>query len=233
MSKVSITSLMIICAALAACSDSSTNRAVTAPEMGALLNETADLGGSYTIDGSSDDAFGTQDVFAGMAGAQTLGVQLAASAQTGSDSRATGHVGFPLGTLPTNIPILNEKYSFTALSTDPSTLAAKGHFEAHFTQVPGGDIQMQGDVNCMITFSGNTARVSAQITKLWRNGVPSPITANTHAFWVVVDNGEGGTTPDLVSLVRFSNATIAQRYCSTGFLSFVFPNQEGNVQVSQ
>ena len=83
----------------------------------------------------------------------------------------------------------------------------------------------------MNTFSGNTSRVVGQITKVWRNGVPSPITANTHAFWVVVDNGEGAANPDLVSLVRFSNAAIAQTYCTTGFLSFVSPNQEGNIQV--
>jgi hypothetical protein len=91
---------------------------------------------------------------------------------------------------------------------------------------------MQGDVICMITFFGNTARVSAQITKLWRNGVPSPITANTHAYWVVVDNGEGATTtPDQVSLLRFGPAAVAQNFCTNGFGTVVFFNQEGNIQV--
>jgi hypothetical protein len=31
--------------------------------------------------------------------------------------------------------------------------------------------------------------------------------------------------------MRFSNEATAQIYCATGFLSVVFPNQEGNVQV--
>ena len=70
-----------------------------------------------------------------------------------------------------------------------------------------------------------------QITKVWRNGVQVPITGATHAFWVVVDNGEGGGTADQVSLMRFSNAATAQFYCANGFSSVVFPNQEGNVQV--
>ena len=83
----------------------------------------------------------------------------------------------------------------------------------------------------MIVFGGNTARASGAITKIWRNGVPSPITANTHAFWVVVDNGEGAASPDFVSLVRFSNAGLARNFCVNGFGSTVFPNQEGNVQV--
>jgi hypothetical protein len=221
---------MVLCAALAACSD--TNRSVTSPDARPAFNEApADLGGSYTLDGPSDEAFAFQDAFAQMAGAQQLGAQLAASARAASDSRASGHVGFPAGSFPPASVIVNEKYSFVAVSTDPSTLAAKGQFEAQFTQLPGVDIKMHGDVTCMITF-GNTARVTAQITKVWRNGVQIPVTANTHAYWVVVDNGEGSTAPpDQVSLLRFNNATVAQNFCVNGFGTFVFPNQEGNVQV--
>jgi hypothetical protein len=234
MKKVSITSLVVLSAVLAACSD--TNPTATAPDAGPAYNETtAESGGSYTLDGAYEDAFSTQDAFAGMAGVQSLGAQLAVSANAASGSRASGHVGFPAGSFPPASVIVNEKYSFTALQTDPVTLAAKGQFEAHFTQLgPTSpvDIQMHGDVTCMITF-GNTARVTAQITKVWRNGVQIPVTANTHAYWVVVDNGEGAATPDQVSLLRFNNATIAQNFCVNGFGSFVFTNQEGNVQVSQ
>ena len=83
----------------------------------------------------------------------------------------------------------------------------------------------------MNTF-GNTTRVGGQITRFLRDGVPAPILPQgTHNIWVVVDNGEGAATPDQVSLMRFSNAATAQIYCATGFLSVVFPNQEGNVQV--
>jgi len=228
MSKVNVTSLIVLCAALAACSDPIT----TAPGARPSLDEApADLGVSYTLDGQSDLGSEFEAASAQMGASLLAPAQLAASAQAASGSRATGHVGFPSGW--PNSGITAEKYSFTALQTDAATLAAKGQFEVAYTTgapLPAGDVRIHGDVVCMITF-GNTSRVVGQITKVWRNGVPSPITANTHAFWVVVDNGEGQATTDLVSLVRFSNAAIAQTYCATGFLSFVFPNQEGNVQV--
>jgi hypothetical protein len=223
---------MVLCAALAACSDSDTNRTLTAPGARPALSEvSADLGVSYTLDGSSDLTVASEDAFAQMAGAQLLGAQLAASPPAASGDRSTGHVGFPAGVLPLGTGIASEQYSYVALRTDPATPdAAKGQFEVMYTTTAGANVRIHGDVVCMNVF-GNNARVAGQITKVWRNNVPSPITANTHAFWVVVDNGEGQATTDLVSLVRFSNAAIAQTYCATGFLSFVFPNQEGNIQV--
>jgi hypothetical protein len=232
MSKVSLPSLIVLSAALAACSDSATNRTLTAPDVRPAVSEApADFAVAYTLDGPFDFGFASQESTAQLVGAQMLGAQLAAAPQAASGSSASGHVGFPAGVLPLGTGIASEKYSFAALSTDPATpFAAKGQFEVMYTAAAGGDIKIHGDVVCMLTF-GNTARVAGQITKVWRNGVPAPITANTHAFWVVVDNGEGQTTPDQVSLVRFSNAATAQIYCATGFLSFVFPNQEGNVQV--
>ena len=218
---------MVLCATLAACADTN---GTTAPNVRPSLSEaSADFGVAFTPDGPLDFGFASEEASAQLAGAQRLEAQLAAAPQAASGSRASGHVGFPSGAPNTGITF--EKYSFVALSTDPATpLAAKGQFEVMLTTATGISQTVHGDVTCMITF-GNTARVVGQITKVWRNGVQSPITANTHAFWVVVDNGEGQGTTDLVSLVRFSNAAIAQTYCATGFLSFVFPNQEGNVQV--
>ena len=228
MSKVSLSSLMVICAALAACADPVT----TAPAARPSLDEApADLGGSYTLDGLYDLGSESEAASAQMGATLLAPVQMAASAQAASGSRATGHVAFPSGW--PNTPITSEKYSFSAIGTDPVTLAAKGQFEIAYTTgapLPVGDVRIHGEVTCMIVF-GNTSRVVGQITKVWRNNVPSPITANTHAFWVVVDNGEGAANPDLVSLARFSNAAIAQNYCVNGFGSAVAPNQEGNVQV--
>lgn len=228
MSKVSVRSLIALCAALAACADSGT---VTAPAVSPVLSEVAaDLGASYTLDGPSDLTLAGEDATAQLAGAQMLGAQLAASPRAASGSSASGHVAL---TFPANPGIVIEKYSFVALSTDPATpLAAKGQYEVMYATGSGTSIKMHGEVDCMITF-GNTARASGPITMVWRNNVQIPITANTHAFWVVVDNGEGAGagTPDQVSLVRFSNAGIAQNFCANGFLSFVFPNQEGNIQV--
>ena len=228
MSKARVTSLIVLCAAVAACSDSTTNRTLTAPDARLETSE-APAGFAYTLDGPFDLAIDGVDATAQLAGAQTMGAQLAAAPQAASGSRATGHVGFPTG-VPGTV-ITSEKYSFTALSTDPATpLAAKGQFEVMLTTSVGIEQKIHGDVTCMITF-GNTARVVGQITKFWVNGVQSPIPpTRTHAFWVVVDIGEGKGA-DLVSAARFSNAAIAQTYCASGFLSVVFPNGEGNVQV--
>jgi hypothetical protein len=229
MSKASLPRLTILCAALAACADASTNRTLTAPDARPSLNETAaDAGVSYTVDGPPDAGLGSEDSAMRMAGAEAMAA-LAASPQAASGDRAMGHVGL---TFPANPGIVSEKYSFTALRTDLATPdAAKGQYEVTYTTGAGTTIKIHGDVSCMNVF-GNNARAAGPIRKVWRNGVQIPITANTHAFWVVVDNGEGSSMPpDQVSLVRFSNATIAQTFCATGFLSFVFANQEGNVQV--
>lgn len=237
MSKVSLPSLMVLCTVLAACSDST----VTAPKAAASLSEaSADLGASYTIDGSSELDLATDEAsapFAMMSSAQLLGAQLAASPNAASGPRGTGHVGIYF---PANPGIVSEKYSFVALRTDPATpLAAKGQYEVQYTTGSGIEIKIHGDVDCMTAFAGNpgpfagaTARASGPIRKVWRNNVPSPITAATHAFWVVVDNGEGQPIPpDFASLVNFAPAGIAQNFCANGFGINVFPNQEGNVQV--
>jgi hypothetical protein len=230
MSKASVSTLIVLCAALAACTDGATNRTLTAPDARRDLGEApADVGFSYTVDGPADLGIDSEDASAQLAGAQMLGAQLAASAQSVIGSRSTGHVG--LFTTGPATGIASEKYSYTALQTDPATLAAKGQYEIQYTAVTGTEIKIQGEVSCMIAFFGNTARAMGPITKVWRNGVQIPITANTHAFWVVVDNGEGAANPDFVSLVRFSNGTIAQNFCNNGFGSQVFANQEGNIQV--
>lgn len=237
MSKVSCTSLIVLSAALAACSDSVTT---TAPSARPALSEaSAGVGGSYTVDGPSDAALATEDAVAQLAGAQMLGAQLAASPRAASGDRATGHVGI---IFPANPGIVSEKYSFVALRTDLATpLAAKGQYEVQYTTGSGIEIKIHGDVDCMTTFvgvpgpfGGSTARASGPIRKVWRNNVPVPITAATHAYWVVVDNGEGQqTNPDFVSLMQFAPVGIAQSFCANGFGIRVFANQEGNIQVQQ
>lgn len=237
MSKGSVTSILVLCAALAACSDST----ATAPTAAASLSEaSAGLGASYTIDGSSELDLATEEAsapFATMLSAQLLGAQSAASPNAASGPRATGHVGI---SFPANPGIVSEKYSFVALRTDPATpLAAKGQYEVQYTTGSGIEIRIHGDVDCMTTFTGApglfagaTARASGPIRKVWRNNVPAPITAATHAYWVVVDNGEGQPVPpEFASLVNFAPAGIAQNFCANGFGIGVFPNQEGNVQV--
>ena len=92
MSKASRTSFMVLCTALAACSDSAdTNRTLTAPDARPALSEApADLSVGFTPDGPFEPALPAADASA----------QMAASAQAASGSRASGHVGFPAPGLP-------------------------------------------------------------------------------------------------------------------------------------
>lgn len=225
MSKVSLTSLMVLCAALAACSDADTNRTVTAPDVRPALSEApADVGFGVTPDGPFDVFFATED-----ASAQQAAAQMAAAHQPATGSRASGHVGFNFG-VPT-LGLLSERYSFVALSTDPApTFAAKGEFEMMLTAATGAEQKFHGDVICMSTV-GNTTRLAGQITKVWVNNVQRPITGATHTIWTVQDNGEGQGTIDTASPMFFNNGANAQFHCTVGFPPPQFPNQEGEVQV--
>ena len=228
MSKVSFASLTVLCAALAACSDSATNGAVTAPNARPSFSEAAaELGLTYDLDGSFDLSSATEDASVQMAAAQMFGAQLAPQAASGG--RASGHVGFPTG-VP-GLGIASEDYSFIALSTDPATpFSAKGEFELNLTTVAGVTNKVHGNVICM-GITGNTARIAGQITKAWRNGIPV-VPSRPNTVWVVVDNGEGqGAPPDQVSLMGFQTAALAATHCALGTPTIVFPNQQGNIQV--
>jgi hypothetical protein len=223
MSKVSVTSFMVLCAALAACSD--TNGTVTAPDVRTALSEaTADVGFGVTPDGPFDVFFGTDD-----ASAQQAAALMAAAQQPATGSRASGHVGFSSG-VPT-VGLSSERYSFVALSTGPApTFAAKGEFEVMLTAGPAFALKFHGDVICMSTV-GNTTRIAGQITKGWVNNVPTPITGSGFPIWTVTDNGEGQGTTDTASPMFFNNAANAQLHCTVGFPPPQFPIQEGEIQV--
>jgi hypothetical protein len=187
MSKVSLPSLIVLCAALAACSDTGdTNPLMTAPD-----------------------------------------VRPAQLSATGS--RAGGHVGFSFAA-PT-VGLSSERYSFTALSTEPTpTSTAQGEFELLLTAATGTEQKFHGNVICM-TIVGNTARLAGVLEKVWINNVQRPITGATHVIWTVQDNGEGPGTTDFASPMFFNNATNAQLHCAVGFTPPTFSPQEGNIQV--
>lgn len=226
-SRASVASITILCAALAACSDGVANRTVTAPDARSAISEApADLLASYTADGPYELDLSAGDASSLQAAAQTAAAQAAGAPQSASGGRASGHV-----TLPPFANIASERYSFAALSTDPSTpFAAKGEYEMELTTTTGRTNKIHGDVICM-GISGNTARIAGQISKIWVNNVQVPIPAATHNLWVVVDNGEGQVTVDQVSPLAFANAATAQVHCATGTPTIVFPNQAGNIQV--
>jgi hypothetical protein len=219
MSKVNVTSLIVLCATLAACADTDTNRTVTAPDVRRTLTETpAGFSVGFEYDGPFEITFATE----------AASTQMAAAAQAASGSRASGHVGL---NFPGSAGVVSEKYSFVALSADPSTpFAAKGEYEMQLTTATGRTNKVQGEIICM-GITGNTARIAGQITKIWVNNVQVPIAGPTHNHWVVVDNGQSQATPDLVSLMQYNIAAGAQAHCATGLPSFVAANQEGEVQV--
>ena len=224
MSKASLTPIIVLCAALAACSDSDTNRTVTAPDVAPAYSVApADLGFGVTVDGPFDVFFATED-----ASAQQAAAQIAAAQQSATGSRASGHAGFTFS--PPFLNLTSERYSFVALSTDAATLAAKGEFEMMLTVVTGVEQRVHGNVICM-SIVGNTTRLAGQIEKVWINNVQRPITGATHVIWTVVDNGEGQGTTDTASPMFFNNAANAQLHCTTGFTPAQFTVQEGNVQV--
>lgn len=225
MSKMSVTSLVLLGAALAACSDGNTNPTMTAPAVRPALGEApADVGFAGTPDGPLDVFFATEGASAPLAAAP-----LAAAPQSGTGSRASAHVAFDFN--PPAFGVSTERYSFVALSTGPApTFAAKGQFEVMITAAAGFELKFHGDVICMSAV-GNVARVAGRITKGWVNNVQTPITGSGFPIWTVTDNGEGQGATDTASPMFFNNAANAQLHCSVGFPPPQFPVQDGNVQV--
>ena len=219
MSKLSLSSLMILCVALAACADTGT----TSPDTRPSRNEVpADLRGAADVDGPMDVTF---------EGA-VASTQMAASVNAATGGRASGHVSLTLGT-GFFTRIATEQYSFVALSTsnDPTPFAAKGQYEIRLTTATGVVQQIHGEVVCMATV-GNAARIVGQLTSVVVGGVPRPINPNaSHNIWTVTDNGEGNGTPDQVSPMIFFPAAIAPLHCVSDFIPPQFNNEEGNVQV--
>lgn len=228
MSKARVTSAIVLCAALAACSDSTTNRTLTAPDAGRDMSE-APAGFAVTADGPFDVYFTDDDGSAQLA-AQAAAAGVAAAQQSGNGSRASGHAAF--STFPPFLSVLaTERYSFVAQGTDPSTpVVAKGEFELMLSTVTGVEQKFHGDVICM-TVVGNRARIAGQIEKIWINNVQRPITGATHVIWTVVDNGEGAGSGDTASPMFFNNATNALLHCTTGFAPVQLTPEQGNIQV--
>ena len=222
MSNASRTSVIVLCAALAACSDGDTNRLVTAPDVRPALGEArADLRGGATVDGPFDVAFAPE--------AQST-QQAAAAPQAATGGRASGHVAFTFGSPWFNVA--SEAYSFVALSTDPLTpFAAKGQYDMTLTTATGVVQEFHGEVICM-SVVGNTARIAGRLTRVVVDGIPRPINpAASHNIWSVTDVGEGQGTTDTASPMIFFPAAIAPSHCATDFIPPQFGIQAGDVQV--
>ena len=224
MSKVSRSSFMVLCAALAACTNTDTNPTLTAPDVGpAYTAVPADLRGAVTMDGPSDLVLGS-------ANASTQ--QAAAAPQAATGGRASGHVSLTLGT-GFFTQLQSEEYSFTALSTSnsPTPFAAKGQYDLTIITATGVVQEIHGAVICMVV-TGNAARMVGQITNVVVNGIPRVINpATSHNIWNVTDNGESQPTTDTASPMIFFPAAIAPLHCANDFIPPQFTNEKGNVQV--
>ena len=221
MSQVSRSSILALCAALAACADSATTPQVSARGVRPLSIELpADLRGGSTVDGPMDVTFGPV----------ASSTEMAASAQAASGGRASGHVAFTFS--PPWLNVASEQYTFVALRTDPLTPnAAKGQYEMTLTTATGVVQRFHGEVVCM-AIVGNMARIVGQLTSVVVNGIPRPINPNaSHNIWNVTDNGEGQGATDQASPMIFVPAAIAPLHCVSDFIPPQFANQEGNVQV--
>lgn len=225
MSRTSATSLLALCAVLAACADGATPRTLTAPDAGPARDEAAADGGfAATFDGPYDLRFGGDDALPLASAAR-----VAAAAPSADGSRASGHVGF--GFAAPTLGLVDERYSFVARGTDPATsVAAHGEFEMMLTTVTGVEQRFHGNVICMNT-AGNVSRIAGQLEKVWINNVQRPITGATHVIWTVTDNGEGQGAVDTASPMFFNNAANAQTHCTVGFPPPQFAVQAGQVQV--
>lgn len=222
MTKVSLTSLVVACAALAACSDKDVNN-VTAPDLQSSRNEvSAEMRGASTVDGPADIAFARGGVSS----------QLSKSVRAATGGHASGPVMLTLGTgFFTNIA--TEEYNFVSLTTgnSPTPFAAKGQYRMKLVTTTGVVQEFEGEIVCM-GITGNQARMAGQLTSVVINGIPRAINpAASHNIWNVTDNGEGKGAIDTASPMIFFPATAAPLHCANDFIPPQFANETGNLQV--
>jgi hypothetical protein len=171
MHNVRFTSLLALCAALAACSDSNTNRGIATP----------DKAPAFDVAPAADGAL--IDLATGAAVVFTADDVDATQAATGG--RASGHADITVSSI-------QEQYSFIALSTNPSP-TAKGEVQGKATSGGTTVLELHANADCLVTI-GNQAWVSGPIERL--NGQPTTL----HVLFRVMDRGEGANDPpDLAS----------------------------------
>jgi hypothetical protein len=97
--------------------------------------------------------------------------------------------------------VLDQRYSFIAISTDASS-TAKGQVEVHYVRFTGQELTVHADVTCL-SVVGQQAWVGAEITRLVVDGAEVPDRVGAPMIFRVVDVGEGEDATDLASLVSF------------------------------
>jgi hypothetical protein len=207
MRNVRFAGLFVLSVALAACD--TTPKDVVGPAPGApLLSEAGGEDGTPLL---IDE--------------QRTAAEEPSAQQAATGGMASGHVDVAF------TPVVDHRYSFTALSiSPPPPFAAKGNVDFHIT-FPGGQSVGKGDVLCM-TIVGNRARIAALWTDFRVNNVKTPIPPGQNLLWTVEDNGEGANDPpDRASVMFQGTAAQGLFHCATGFILPLMPNNNGNVQV--
>ena len=116
----------------------------------------------------------------------------------GSGGKASGRADVH-GTPVQNV--LDETYSFTAVSTDAAPLA-NGQVEVHLLRFTGEEVVVHAEVTC-VSIVGNEAWVGSRISRFTRNQQEVPERVGLPMIFRVRDLGEAEGTIDLASLVFF------------------------------
>jgi hypothetical protein len=124
--------------------------------------------------------------------------------------------------------IQDERYSFTARSTDVFPLA-KGQVEVHFRRFTGEEGTVHAEVTCLSVVD-NQAWVGSRVTKFVFEGQEEPERLGTPMIFRVLDVGEGKGATDLASLVFFPPAGGDLAHCTT-HPNFPILRESGNIQV--
>jgi hypothetical protein len=125
--------------------------------------------------------------------------------------------------------VQNQRYSFTAISTDASS-AAKGQVEVHYVRFTGEEIMVHANVTCL-SVMGEQAWVGAEVSRLVFNGAEMPDRVGIPMIFRVVDVGEGEDATDLASLVFFPPPGGDIAHCTTRPDFPILRESTGNIQV--
>jgi len=141
--------------------------------------------------------------------------------------RASGHVNVH-GTPVQNV--VEQRYSFTATSTDAFTTAT-GQVEVHDVRFTGDEVTVHADVTCLAVL-GQQAWVGAEIRRLTFNGEEVPDRTGRPMIFSVLDMGEGPQPVDLASLVFFPPPGGDLAHCTTRpDFPILRESSPGNIQV--
>ena len=132
------------------------------------------------------------------------------AALSGMRANASGHPVVQ-GTPVQNV--LDQRYSFSAVSADPFP-TAMGQVDVHYVRFTGEELTVHADVTCL-SVVGDQAWVGARMTRVTVNGADVPDRVGAPMIFRVVDGGEGENAGDLASLVSFPASGGDITHCTT------------------